>query len=153
MSDDVLVRAARSADLDGLLALYAELGEGGQPAAERGRAQAVLDAALADPARHLLVAALRDELLGTVDMVIVPNLRHGARPWAVVENVVVTERWRGAGVGRRLMGRAFQLAREADCYKVQLLSRKQRVQAHAFYRGLGMEAVAEGFRIFFDETV
>jgi hypothetical protein len=35
--------------------------------------------------------------------------------------------------------------------KLQLLSGKHRAQAHALYRSVGLEAVAEGFEIDFDE--
>jgi len=42
---------------------------------------------------------------------------------------------------------------QAGCYKVQLLSRKHRHGAHAFYEALGFEASAEGFRRYFDGTI
>ena len=41
-------------------------------------------------------------------------------------------------------------AREAGCYKLQLLSSRRRTQAHAFYQALGFEASAQGFRIYLD---
>ena len=44
---------------------------------------------VADPARSLLVAEIDGELVGTVDVLIAPNLTHHAQPWALVENVVV----------------------------------------------------------------
>jgi len=150
--DEVIVRGARPSDLGRLLALYAELAGEKASAAPAGidRSRPVLELILAQPSRHLLVAELGGALAGTVDMLIVSNLTHGAMPWAIVENVVVAERHRGRGIGRRLFERAFELAREADCCKVQLISGRQRTGAHAFYRSLGMEAVAEGFKLYLD---
>ncbi len=48
------------------------------------------------------------------------------------------------------MGHLIDLARAAGCCKVQLLSGKHRAEAHEFYRSLGLEPVAEGFKIYFD---
>jgi GNAT superfamily N-acetyltransferase len=146
-----MIREARGEDLDGLLSLYGELAldDGALPGDAAGSGRA-LEAILAEPGHHLLVAERAGELLGTVDVVIAANLTHGARPWALIENVVVAARARRGGVGRELMGSAFELARAAGCYKAMLLSNKRRDEAHAFYRELGMSATSEGFKIYFD---
>jgi ribosomal protein S18 acetylase RimI-like enzyme len=68
-----------------------------------------------------------------------------------VENVVVAGDLRGCGIGSALMGHVIDIARAAGCYKVQLLSGSQRTGAHAFYRSLGMEPVAEGFKLYLQE--
>lgn len=64
----------------------------------------------------------------------------------IVENVVVDTGARRQGVGQALMDDVLRRARDASCYKIQLLSRKGRSEAHAFYERLGFEASAEGFR-------
>lgn len=101
--------------------------------------------------RQLVVAVLDGHLVGTADLLVLPNLTHHGKPWALVENVIVTGAARRTGVGRELVEHLIELARAAGCYKVQLLSDKQRVEAHDFYRSLGLDAVAEGFRIYFDQ--
>jgi ribosomal protein S18 acetylase RimI-like enzyme len=68
----------------------------------------------------------------------------------VVENMIVDPGRRRTGIGSRLMEEVGRRAVAAGCYKVQLLSRKHRVEAHAFYESVGFEAVAEGFRCYFD---
>jgi GNAT superfamily N-acetyltransferase len=108
----------------------------------------VLERIRADPARSLLVAELDGEVVGTVDVLIAPNLTHHAQPWALVENVVVDERARRLGAGRALMLRAIELAREAGCYKVNLISGNERTGAHDFYRSLGFEAIGRGFKTY-----
>ncbi len=99
--------------------------------------------------RTLLVAVDADTVVGTADLMVVPNLTHGGHPWAIVENVVVDEAARGAGVGRAVMTEALRRASAAGCYMVQLVSLRHRRAAHAFYRELGFVAVAEGFRSYF----
>ena len=149
----VLVRAATAADLDRLLALYEELTG---PLDERvpdppPDPRKVLAAVMADPARELLVGEVEGTAMGTVDTLIAPNLTHYARPWMLVENVVVASAARRSGVGRALMERAFEIARAAGCYKVNLMSGSARADAHDFYRSLGMEAIGLGFKIYLDE--
>jgi GNAT superfamily N-acetyltransferase len=151
--DSVLVRRASQADLDALLALYRELaGEKGTARpADRSDAEAVLAKILADPGRELVVAVVDGEPVGTADLLVVTNLTYGGRPWGIVENVVVAEAARRKGVGRALMQHLIALAREAGANKLQLLSGKQRTEAHELYRSVGMQALAEGFRIYFEE--
>ena len=55
-------------------------------------------------------------------MIIVPNLTRGGRPYALVENVVVHSQYQKMGVGRQMVTHAIAKAREANCYKVMLLS-------------------------------
>ncbi len=149
---NVLVRHARAADLDALLSLYEELADSSITAApsDRGSSEPLLAQILVDPARHLIVATVDGRVLGTADLLVVPNLTHHAKPWAIVENVIVGEAVRRTGVGKALMEHLIELARAAGCYKLQLLSGKQRREAHEFYRRLGLDAVAEGFKIYLD---
>jgi GNAT superfamily N-acetyltransferase len=149
----VLVRRASTADLDDLLALYEELAGGKLTAApgDRAGAEPVLAEILADPRRELTVAELDGRIVGTADLVLVPNLSHHGEPWAIVENVVVAVNARRNGVGRALMAYLIERARDAGCCKLQLLSGKHRAGAHRLYRAVGLEAVAEGFKIYFDE--
>jgi len=152
LTESVSVRRAQPADLDSLLALYTELAEGRDvsvPAAAPAAAP-ILAAIVADPARHLRVATVGGKAVGSVDMVVVPNVTHHGRPWAVVENVIVAEAHRRTGVGACLITVVLDEARAAGCYKVLLHSGKQRTWAHSFYRSLGFEAVAEGFKFYFD---
>jgi len=87
-------------------------------------------------------------VVGTMVLLIVPNLSHGALPWAIIENVVIDGKYRRRGIGRLLMEYAIKQARKAGCYKVQLLSNKQRHEAHQFYQTLGFETSAYGFRLY-----
>jgi GNAT superfamily N-acetyltransferase len=148
------VRLAEEADAAGLCRLYVELARDradAMPASVEVTARVLAEIARR-PDRWLLVAELGDgEVVGTVDLMLVPNLTHDARPWAIVENVVVAEANRRQGIGEALMQEAMGRARSANCYKLQLVSGKERGPAHEFYRALGMEAIAEGFKIYFED--
>ncbi len=143
------VRPARPDDLPALLSLYAQLGGADVPFAP-GAAEAALAALLAFPGATLLVAEHDGSVSGTVTVIVVPNLTHGAQPWAQLENMVVDATVRSTGVGHALMAEALRTAREAGCYKVQLQSRNERTDAHRFYAREGFTDASAGFRLYFN---
>jgi len=101
------------------------------------------------PGHELLVAEDEGKVVGTVVLLIVPNLSHSALPWALVENLVIDQEHQGRGIGRLLMSYAIAQAKEAGCFKIQLSSDERRQEAHHFYRSLGFQASAYGFRLYF----
>ena len=148
------VRVVEESDLEQLLGLYRELAEG-DPArmpADVELSRDVLISIVEDQSRHLWVATDGGKVIGAAELIVVPNLTHCARPWGVVENVIVSAGVRGRGAGTALLERLLEVARAGGCYKVQLHSGKQRVDAHRLYRELGFKAAAEGFKIYFDQT-
>lgn len=143
------VRQAVPGDIDGLLALYIQLSpENAGPVRDRAALELAMADILAAPFMYLLVAAGGDGLVGTLTLVIVPNLTHGGRPWAQIENMVVEESLRGTGVGRQMLEDAVRMAWGAGCYKVQLQSANARVDAHRFYERLGFVPSSVGFRLY-----
>jgi ribosomal protein S18 acetylase RimI-like enzyme len=143
------IRPASQADVPALLGLYTEL----HPEDPSPPATTALDAwreIEAQAGRAVLVAEAEGRVIGTIDCATLPNLTRGARPFMLVENVVVTSEHRRSGVGAALLGAAVSMARQAACYKVQLLSRASRQAAHAFYESHGFRAVAEGYRLYLE---
>ncbi|MCE7002535.1 GNAT family N-acetyltransferase [Kibdelosporangium philippinense] len=145
----ITIRPASEVDLPALLALYAEL----HPADPTLSTEVALDtwrAIEAQAGRAILVAESDGVVVGTIDCTTLPNLTRGGRPFMLVENVVVTEGLRRSGIGVALVTAAIALAKETQCYKIQLLSRASRTAAHAFYESLGFRTVAQGYRLYFD---
>ena len=149
-----IVRAATEGDISRILELYRQL------AITTSQAEQHQNPSLDDyqrvfaeigtfPGHELLVAEDEGEVVGTMVLLIVPNLSHSALPWALVENLVVDQRYQRRGTGRLLMDYAIARAKEAGCFKVVLSSDKRRREAHQFYHSLGFEASAHGFRLYF----
>ena len=63
-----------------------------------------------------------------------------AEPKVSIQSLVVDERFRGAGVGTRLVNAVEAWAREQGLSAVRLSSRVERSEAHSFY-------LARGFRL------
>lgn len=96
---------------------------------------------------HVFVAELHGEIVGTVQMLILPNLSHLGRPIAQLESMHVVAEHRGTRIGEAMVERAIAEARLHGCFRVQLTSNKVRHDAHRFYKRLGFEASHEGFKL------
>ncbi|MBI2724126.1 MAG: GNAT family N-acetyltransferase [Chloroflexi bacterium] len=139
-----MIRLARRQDLPTLVRLLGQLNEA--PSVPGPEHEAAFQAIDTDPRQQLLVVEVDGAVAGTLALIIVPNLGHHGRPWAMVENVVVDEPLRGRGLGATLMRHVMDEAQVAGCYKLVLTSRRQRESAHRFYARLGFEATSVGFR-------
>ncbi len=103
----------------------------------------------ADEGHDLLVILYHGEVVGSIVLLLVPNLSHRACSWAIAENLIIDPMYRRQGLGKILMEYTISKAREAGCYKIVLTSDNKRSEAHQFYHYLGFEASAKGFRTYF----
>ena len=143
------IRDATEGDLPRLVELLGQLSLD-EPREDAGLAQRYNQAFAeieADPRQRLFVVEAGERVVGAASLVIIPNLSHVGRPYAVVENVVVDASERGGSLGALLMERCVEEARKAGCYKLSLTSNKRRTDAHRFYERLGFRATHEGYRV------
>ena len=119
-----------------LLALYAQL-HPGDAAGPEDHVRAVWERIMADLNHHIIVAETDGRLVASCVLVIVPNLTHGARPYAMVENVVTDEAYRRQGWATRCLNYAKQLAAQAGCYKIALMSGTKEAGTMRFYERAG----------------
>lgn len=145
------VREATEADLPRIIELLAQLSldeqreDAGPPLPDAYRR--ALQEVLADRRQRLLLVEVEGRIAGSAVLIIVPNLSHQGRPYAMVDNVIVDEAQRGRGYGALLLRFAAGVALETGCYKLSLTSNKLRPEAHRFYERLGFRATHEGFRL------
>lgn len=126
-------------DLDGLLRLYAELHPNDDPAPSRVQVEATWRALVENPDHIYLGAFEQGELVSACNACIVPNLTRGARPYALVENVVTLSTFRRQGYGASAMRALLDRCWARDCYKVMLMSALQRSEVYGFYVALGFD--------------
>ena len=91
----------------------------------------------ADPSYHLLVGETDGQVVSSVTLVVIENLTHDMHPYALIENVVTHADFRGRHFASALMERACELAREAGCYKVMLLTGSKLDATLRFYENCG----------------
>ena len=112
------------------------------------RYRAAFDDIAADANHRLIVAVADGEVVGTLQISIIPGLPRFGMKRALLENVHIRADQRGNGLGSAMVLWAVEEARAAGCGLVQLTSNKSRLDAHRFYRKLGFEASHEGFKLF-----
>ena len=86
-----MIREITPADFDGLMRLYTQLH--GNPLPEKTpKVTELWNNILADKNHHIIVAEVNGQIASSCVCVIVPNLTHAQRPYALVENVVTDEK-------------------------------------------------------------
>ena len=94
--------------------------------------EALADRFAGQPLTYGVVAEQKGEIIGFASIFILERLRGGRS--AVIEDVVVDRRRRGAGIGRALIDKLLDHARKEKCFKVTL---EASADAEAFYCALG----------------
>tara|TARA_Y100001933_G_scaffold112984_3_gene113106 strand:- start:63 stop:542 length:480 start_codon:yes stop_codon:yes gene_type:complete len=131
------VREAAAGDFDALMRLYRQL-QPSDPVPADGGARAVFAAIVESDALRLYLLEDGDgRVSASCYLNVIPNLTRGARPYAVIENVITDEARRGRGLGRAVIGHALDAAWAAGCYKVMLQTGSTQESTHAFYRACG----------------
>lgn len=95
----------------------------------------------------VLVGVIGDAPVTTCTLVVIPNLTRGAKPYALIENVVTHADHRGAGFGRAVLDAAVERAWDAGCYKVMLMTGSKNPATLAFYEAAGFEQSKTGFQV------
>lgn len=155
MAKATAVREATLADLGHILPLLDQLREQSSRPERPGeeltpRHQQAMAEILGSPHMTILVAEVGGEIRGTCALAFLPNINHGAAPYCILENMVVDQSVRGSGVGKALVDRAVELARQKGCYKLSLTSNLKRADAHRFYESAGLTHTHKGFTIYLD---
>jgi GNAT superfamily N-acetyltransferase len=148
---DVTIRDARVDDWPQVAGLLIELGRDVHPSATTTPSFSILFGGhLAKRETRTLVAESGREIVGFLDMEFRQRLGH-PRPQAWVNDLVVTERCRGQGIGRTLIERAEELARHRGCFRMSLETARWRDATHRFYDREGWTANGTWFVKLLDE--
>ena len=142
----VSVRPAGPDDLAAMLRLMAQLNPEDE-ALDPAVAEATWREILARPGVETLVACLGDDVVACLTLVVVPNLSRGAKPYALIENVVTDEAHRGRRIGRTLLDAALDRAWALGAYKVMLMTGSKKDSTLGFYRAAGFTDDKTAFQI------
>jgi GNAT superfamily N-acetyltransferase len=153
VSENILIRRAREADLPELIALFAadDLGGHGDttdPDAFEGYLKAfhVIDASQNE---QLFVAEADGTVVGTFQILFTRTLSGRGSLSMVVEAVQTRADRRGEGIGAQMIEYAIEEARRRDCHSVLLTSNMTRIDAHRFYERQGFAKSHFGFKMKF----
>jgi len=149
-------RDADADDLPTIIAMLAEEQIGGRKDDASEPLDAVYLAAFAaiekDPNQRLIVAELNGEIVGTMQLSVLPGLlNHGA--WrGQIEAVRIAPEHRSLGLGAAMIDWAVSYFRDYGCFMAQLTSNNDRAAAHRFYERLGWKKSHSGFKLYLTEV-
>jgi ribosomal protein S18 acetylase RimI-like enzyme len=151
MDMPIAIREARRDDLPRVVALLADdpLGASRELPGEPldPAYAAAFDAMAAQGGNVLLVAVAGDQVVGCLQLIVIPGLSRAGMLRGQIEGVRVASAHRGRRIGERLVEAAVERARAAGCGLVQLTSDASRADAHRFYERLGFVATHVGMKL------
>lgn len=131
-----MIREIADGDFDGLMKLYTQLHDNPLPDKSE-RVMRIWQQILADDNHHIIVAEEDGKIVSSSVCVIIPNLTHGQRPYAFVENVITDENYRCRGLATQCLDYARKIAVKENCYKIMLLTGSKLDSTFRFYERAG----------------
>ena len=146
------IREAQKDDLPRLLELYTQLHGNTMPEFDENLAT-LWKGILEDKNHHIIIGVIGGEIVSSCVLVIVPNLTHDQRPYALVENVITRESCRNRGYATRLLHIAREIAVGRRCYKIMLMTGSKKESTWLFYERAGFNGTdKKAFIQWLDET-
>jgi ribosomal protein S18 acetylase RimI-like enzyme len=130
------IREAQKDDLEGVLRLYALLKRDSREITAKD-AQYVWETIRSRPGQHVIVGREDGSVVCTCMIIIVPNLTHDLRPFAVIENMITSECHRGRGYATKVLAYAKEIAQRERCYKIMLMTGAKDEAVFGFYERAG----------------
>ncbi|CAM3546921.1 GNAT family N-acetyltransferase [Parendozoicomonas haliclonae] len=87
-----------------------------------------------------------DRMIGTCTFNLCHNFSWSGAPFAMLENMVITEAYRNKGIGKAMMAFIDQECLRLGCYKVMVTTGVQREAAIRFYQSAGYQANKAGLQ-------
>jgi len=142
MSGTVSIVEAKESDLPAIEGLLAELVNAMQESESFDISKAIENCRilLNDANYNLLVAKAGDSVVGFVDFTTRKTALHPA-PCGLIDELIVTEDYRGQGIGRQLISAAVDECRQLGCCEIEVSTQKTNAKAREFYKSLGFEDV------------
>lgn len=131
-----MIREIEFSDLDGLMKLYTQL-HGNEIPDKTEDLLLLWDKIISDKDHHIIVAEEDGKIVSSCVCVIIPNLTHNQRPYALVENVVTDENYRNRGLATACLDYAKSIAQKENCYKIMLMTGSKKESTLNFYRCAG----------------
>lgn len=136
MSITFNVRAVNKNDLPALQELYLNLHDT-EIVPLTSESIKIWEEILTNPNYYIIVGEDKGVIVSTVTLIIIKNLTHKMRPYALIENVVTAPEMRNKGYAGLLLARAVEIAKDHNCYKIMLMSGSKNESTIRFYINAG----------------
>ena len=132
----IMIREITNDDFDGLMNLYMQLHDNPIPE-KTAEVMSIWNKILTTEDYHIVIAEEDGRIVSSCVCVIIPNLTHNQRPYALVENIITDEMYRKRGLAKQCLNYAKDIAVKANCYKIMLLTGSKKESTLAFYEWAG----------------
>ena len=132
-----IIRKIKESELDQLIDLYQHLVPEDDPLPSEDKLLQLWQAILVNPLLHYLVAEVDQRIVSSCTLAVIPNLTRGTRPYGLIEHVVTHSDYRKRGLATAVLHKAVEIAWDAGCYKVMLLTGSKRPETLRFYEQAG----------------
>lgn len=130
------LREAKRNDVLQLLELYTQLHNNPMPEID-DNLKSVWNSIINDKSHHIIIGCINGIIVSSCVLVIVPNLTHNQRPYALIENVVTHSNFRKKGYASAVLNYARDKAKSEGCYKIMLLTGSKEQSTLDFYKKAG----------------
>lgn len=130
------IRKAKEGDLEGILKLYGQM-HINEVFKKDEKTIKIWKKILEYKDLYVLAGIKDDEVIATCIIIIVPNLTHNQRPYALIENVVTDKNHRKKGYALQILEYAKEIALNENCYKIMLLASSKEKGVLQFYEKAG----------------
>lgn len=131
-----MIREVEEKDLESLLNLYTQLHDNHLPKLTENLFD-LWNYILKDENHYIIIAEKDGEIVSSCVIVIMPNLTHNQRPYALIENVITDKNYRKKGLATACLNYAKEIAMKENCYKLMLLTGSKEESTISFYEKAG----------------
>jgi len=125
-------------DLEGVLKLLEQLIENRGPIIDFDYAFKIWNYIETHNIKYIL-AKEKNDIIGLCYLCVIPNLTHNGKSVGFIGHLIIDKNYRQKGIGKKLMQKAMEYAKQCNCYKVIIQSGIEREDAHKFYEKLGFD--------------
>ncbi len=143
---NITIREATDKDIPLILGMLYELGRPKpQKDSDVDSFRKLVKSYIHESDKKLLVAIIDDvKIIGMISMILLSRLNRDTLEMYVPELIVI-EKYRGQGIGKKLIDSCIAFATEKKCHRIRLESGNQRKESHKFYKHLGFEQSSLSF--------
>jgi ribosomal protein S18 acetylase RimI-like enzyme len=140
MSDEIRIEPAQEKDLPSIKALLIELMEAMTDTESFNIDRSVENcrSLIRSQLQYVFVARQANSIIAFINFSTRQTVMHPA-PSALIDELIVSERCRGMGVGKLLIRAVIDKCHELGCCEVEVSTEKSNAQARRFYKARGFE--------------
>jgi GNAT superfamily N-acetyltransferase len=86
---------------------------------------------------HIIIGTEDERIVSSCVIMVIRNLTHDQRPYALIENVITEENCRNRGHASAVLNYAKEIAVRENCYKIMLLTGSKKESTLNFYEKAG----------------